>query len=235
MATRKPKLELKPPGTLSTIDLRKLHDFHAARRAPTGRIVGRRQRPDSSGLSELFVVDPDTPPKKLPIKPINFSSPDISEDGRRALFATGGDVVVVDLETQAHTKAWEGGAPLHDSWHGIMQAVFAGPDHVLLLSGWRTVLARWASADKLAPVAVVEPLERCFLAEPCRGGRVMVIKHSSQNFLIAIAGDTVHVLKKASHRKELMIVHDEHVLIGPPGGPQSEAANLDAILAALSR
>ncbi len=232
--TRKPKLELTPAELPATPELAPGLSFDDAARAPTGRIVGRRQRDDDSGLSELYVVDPDTRPRRVRLDPLCFGPVDVSADGRRALLAESGDVLAIALdEGERATRVWRGGAPLHEGWCGIVQAVFADPDHVLVVTGWHTVIMRWARPDRLEPVSTVKALERCFIAWPLPGGRFAVLQSSAKNLLVAVKGGEVHVLRQAAKRKEYFTVSHGRVFVSRPGAATVEATNLDEVYAAL--
>jgi hypothetical protein len=231
---KKPKLELRPAEIPSTPELDPKLGFDDAQRSPTGRIVGRRQLDDDSGISELFVVDPGKRPRKTKLKPLCFGRPDLSADGSRALIADSEGVTAISLDDgDRQTKVWTGGAPLHESWMGIVQACFADPEHVLLVTGLHTVLMRWARRDQLEPVSTVKALERCFIAWPLPGGRFLVLQSSSQNFLCAVKGGAVHVLKKASKQKEYLSVSHGRVFVTAPDAPTAEAQNLEELYASL--
>jgi hypothetical protein len=231
---KKPKLSLEPVDLPTMPEIDPALGFMDARRAASGRILGRRQRADSSGLSELFVADPGAPPRKVALDALNFGQPDLCEDGSRALLASRGNVLAIALDADDRLATiWAGGAPLHDAWQGIMQALFAGPERVLLVTGWRTVLMGWETEDQLAPIAAVAPLERCFIAWPLLGGRFQVLQSSSQNFLCAIKGSEVHVVKKAAKKKEYLTVSQGRVFLTAPGLPTVEVLHLEELYAAL--
>lgn len=231
---RTPRLELVPSEIPDRPELDPELSFDDARRSPGGRVVGRRQLDDDSGLSELFVVDPGKPPRKVKLAPLSFGQPDLSADGSRALLAENGDVLAIALDAgDRRSRVWSGGAPLHEGWCPIVQALFADPEHVLIVTGWHTVLMRWARADHLEPVSTLKALERCFIAWPLPGGRFIVLQSSTQNFLVAVKGGQVHVLRKSAKRKEYLTVSWGRVFLTSPGQPTVEVRNLEALYSTL--
>lgn len=200
------------------------------------RVVGRRQLPDTSGLSELFVSEEGKEPRKLPLKPVNFVMPAISLDGARAMVAYGGPrpaVVEVDLESGDVQMIWAQAAPLHDWWPPILHLHYALDNRVVFHTTFKQVLLK-RLGDTLEPIVALDGVEQCFSSRALGDGRFFIFTGTAQNYIVAAKGDAMYVILKAPIKKQNFSARGGRLFSWDPIAKQRfEAANLDAVWGSL--
>jgi len=186
-------------------DLRARYQLHEYVTAASGTMVlGRRQLP--SAWSKLVVVElPDGPAREIEWGPMSFHRPSLSPAGDKALVSvSGSSVFEIDLASSEAQPLWDTkqhGAPLHDGWTPISQALYAVHDQLLFTTGSKPVLARRAG-DGIEPVAALAGLDRHFAAATTSDGRHAVFQHPSQGFLVEIGDGTLTLVKKWPKKKQ---------------------------------
>lgn len=238
-AAKKPKLELTP---IAEAAMPALDDTQARlgiqhhSRAPGGRIVATRyyeyEGPMGVTLSrtELVVFEPGATEARSLVKPADLWRPEISADGKRALYyenGVHGGVREIDLDTSSITTL-----ELPEGIAG-RQVMYVGDDQILCVTLLEKQMLLRRAGDKLEVVATIDLLDRCITGWPILNGRFVLIQHMSQVFLIAAKGDALHQIKKTAFNKEPMTLRDGRLFIKDAKLGWAEATNLEAVWAAL--